>query len=62
LPTTNATEPEQALYDAVSVCALFNLMNRLADGLGVTVGDDYLEAAGRRLADIGYAGLKKLIE
>jgi uncharacterized peroxidase-related enzyme len=52
---------ERALYDAVSVCALFNLMNRLADGLGVTVGDDYLNTAGRRLADIGYTGLKNLL-
>jgi uncharacterized peroxidase-related enzyme len=26
---------ERALHDAVSVCALFNLMNRLVDGLGI---------------------------
>lgn len=36
-------------------------MNRLADGLGVTVGEDYLRNTRRRLADIGYAGLKGLI-
>jgi uncharacterized peroxidase-related enzyme len=35
---------EQALHDAVSVCALFNFMNRLVDGLGVTASDDYLAA------------------
>jgi alkylhydroperoxidase family enzyme len=44
---------DRALHDAVSVCALFNLMNRLVDGLGVTVGDDYQAASARRLADRG---------
>ncbi|MBL0889070.1 MAG: peroxidase-related enzyme [Gemmatimonadaceae bacterium] len=28
---------EQALFDAISVCALFNFMNRLVEGLGVQV-------------------------
>ena len=51
----------KALHDAVSVCALFNLMNRLVDGLGVTAGDDYLHASGRRLAAVGYAGLQGLL-
>jgi hypothetical protein len=32
---------ERALHDAVSVCALFNLMNRLVDGLGIQAGEDY---------------------
>jgi alkylhydroperoxidase family enzyme len=50
---------DRALHDAVSVCALFNLMNRLVDGLGVTAGDEYLAASARRLADRGYAGLKE---
>jgi len=26
---------EQALYDAICVCALFNFMNRLVEGMGV---------------------------
>ena len=52
---------EGALHDAVSVCALFNLMNRLVDGLGVTAGPDYFARAAHRLADIGYEGLKDLI-
>lgn len=50
----------QALHDAVSVCALFNLMNRLVDGLGVTAGDDYLHTSGHRLAAIGCTGLQPL--
>jgi uncharacterized peroxidase-related enzyme len=48
---------EKALHDAVAVCGLFNLMNRLVDGLGVTAGADYFAVAARRLAGAGYAGL-----
>jgi uncharacterized peroxidase-related enzyme len=52
---------EQALHDAVSVCALFNLMNRLVTGLGITADNDYADLSGRRLAEGGYASLKKLL-
>ena len=52
---------ERALHDAVSVCALFNFMNRFVNGLGITADDDYTDTSGTRLADHGYAGLKKLI-
>lgn len=52
---------EDALHDAVAVCALFNLMNRYVDGLGVAADDAYLEVSGKRLADGGYAGLKDLL-
>lgn len=50
---------EQALHDAVSVCALFNLMNRLVEGLGITAGEAYFGAAAGRLSrEAGYAGLR----
>ncbi len=52
---------EQALHDAVAVCGLFNLMNRLVDGLGITAGADYFAAAASRLAETGYAGLRDLL-
>lgn len=52
---------EHALHDAVAVCGLFNLMNRLVDGLGITAGEDYFITAARRLAGAGYAGLKDLL-
>lgn len=52
---------EQALHDAVSVCALFNFMNRFVSGLGVSAGEDYFEVSGKRLAHHGYAGLKSLL-
>lgn len=46
---------EQALFDAVSVCALFNLMNRIVDGTGtsanpMTMSDDSKAARKARLS------------
>lgn len=48
---------ERALHDAVCVCGLFNLMNRIVSGLGVGADHAYLQLAGQRLAQRGYAGL-----
>ena len=48
---------DRALHDAVVVCGLFNLMNRMADGLGIVPVAGYHEESGRRLKEIGYAGL-----
>lgn len=53
--------PEQALHDAASVCALFNFMNRLVEGLGVAADDSYFPTSAKRLAGIGYDGLKQLL-
>ncbi len=52
---------EHALHDAVSVCALFNFMNRFVSGLGVSAGADYFDVSGNRLANHGYAGLKTML-
>jgi uncharacterized peroxidase-related enzyme len=42
---------ERTLYDAVSVCALFNLMNRIVEGVGVRAPDEnYFAVAARRLS------------
>jgi alkylhydroperoxidase family enzyme len=47
--------PEEALYDAISVCALFNFYNRWVDSTGVqdlpAIG---YEMSGHRLATEGY--------
>jgi uncharacterized peroxidase-related enzyme len=40
---------EQALHDAVSVCGLFNLVNRLVEGLGITATPEKHRAAAERL-------------
>jgi uncharacterized peroxidase-related enzyme len=52
---------ERALHDAVLVCALFNFMNRMVDGLGVRADPSYFGESGERLHRIGYAGLLAMI-
>ncbi|HEX6197814.1 MAG TPA: carboxymuconolactone decarboxylase family protein [Jiangellaceae bacterium] len=52
---------EQAVHDAAAVCGLFNLMNRLVDGLGITADEDYFAMSSRRLAAISYTGLRDLL-
>jgi len=51
----------RALHDAVSVCALFNFMNRLVEGLGIDAEGDYFAEAAERIGDGGYAGLSELL-
>jgi uncharacterized peroxidase-related enzyme len=53
---------EQALHDAVIVCALFNFMNRMVNGLGIKADAAYFATSGTRLKDIGYAGLNDLLD
>jgi hypothetical protein len=53
---------ERALHDAVLVCGLFNLMNRMVDGLGVRADDSYYGVSASRLHQGGYAGLTALID
>ncbi len=48
---------EQALHDAVSICALFNFMNRLVEGLGIDADKAYFDEAGRRLFQGGYRSI-----
>ncbi|MFC5064261.1 carboxymuconolactone decarboxylase family protein [Actinomycetospora atypica] len=52
---------ERALHDAIAVCALFNYMNRVVEGAGIRADDAYAQLSGRRLRDIGYAGLAALL-
>jgi uncharacterized peroxidase-related enzyme len=52
---------ERALHDAVLVCALFNFMNRMVNGLGIRGDENYFALSGKRLADIGYTGLSGLV-
>jgi uncharacterized peroxidase-related enzyme len=40
---------EKTLFDAVSVCALFNFMNRLVEGTGLRADEGYFAVAARRL-------------
>lgn len=53
---------ERALHHAVLVCALFNFMNRLVEGLGIRADQDYFATSGTRLVEVGYAGLAALLD
>ncbi len=41
---------EDALYDAVAICALYNFMNRIVEGTGVIPGQEYHEPTTEDLA------------
>lgn len=49
---------DQAVLDTAAVCGLFNLMNRLVDGAGISASPGYIAMAAQRLRDGGYAALK----
>ncbi|MGE3805428.1 MAG: carboxymuconolactone decarboxylase family protein [Gemmataceae bacterium] len=54
---------EPALHDAVAVCALFNLMNRLVEGFGVRAEPDYFAQSAQRLAGAdGYQAIFPLLD
>lgn len=47
---------DEAIYDAVSVCALFNFYNRWIDGTGVQgMSAEMYQRSGQRIAQVGYA-------
>lgn len=52
---------EAAYYHLVAVVALFNFMNRLVEGLGITLDPAYAQTAGKRLAERGYQPLVEMI-
>ena len=52
---------DRALHDAMAICGLFNLMNRLVNGLGVEASEAYTKMAAQRLAQGGYADLLELL-
>lgn len=53
---------ERALHDAVSICALFNFVNRLVEGLGVKPGPNGPDIEAKRLVDNGYVGLLQFVQ
>lgn len=53
---------DRALSDAVLVCALFNFMNRVVEGLGIEADAGYAELSSARLQEGGYAGLLQHLE
>lgn len=51
-----------ALHDAVAVCALFNFMNRMVEGMGLQGDPAIALDAASRLHAHGYVGLKRALE
>jgi len=48
---------DEAVYDAITVCALFNFYNRWCDGSGVhALPPEEFAESGKRLARFGYIG------
>ena len=52
---------DRAVHDVTAICALFNLMNRLVNGLGVEASEAYTKLAAQRLATGGYRQLLDLL-
>ena len=52
---------DHAVHDTTAICGLFNLMNRLVNGLGVEAPEQYTKLAAQRLAERGYAQLLKFL-
>ncbi len=48
---------EQALYDAVQICCLYNFMNRFVEGLGLTPIPEHFDMEGQMIFKGGYDGM-----
>lgn len=54
---------DRALHDAVAVCALFNCMNRLVEGFGISATPEYFQVSAERLASqAGYGALIQILQ
>lgn len=52
---------DAAVSHAAFIAALYCFMNRIVDGHGIRGSEEQLAAGGKRLAEIGYSGLAKLL-
>ena len=52
---------DRAIHDAAAICGLFNLVNRLVNGLGIEASENYVQMAAQRLAQGGYRQLVDLL-
>ena len=50
------------LFDALSVGALFNFMNRMVDGAGIATNPDYHAVSAERLESGGYEAVRSILE
>lgn len=52
---------EDAVVQIAALSCVFNTLNRLVDGLGLSAEQSFFAAAGARLADVGYGGTVELL-
>lgn len=45
---------DEALHEAILVCALHNFFNRWVDGTGVDADEAFFQQVGKRLTEVGY--------
>jgi uncharacterized peroxidase-related enzyme len=50
---------EQALYDAVQICCLYNFMNRFVEGLGLTPIPEQFDLEGQMIKQAGYVSMAR---
>ena len=49
-----------AVFQATAVCACFNLINRLAQGIGFSASEEKMRAGAKAVADLGYAAANRI--
>tara|TARA_R110002124_G_scaffold92007_3_gene233899 strand:+ start:12753 stop:13298 length:546 start_codon:yes stop_codon:yes gene_type:complete len=52
---------EDAVSFAAFVAGVYALMNRVVEGHGITIARDKVDAGGKRLTEIGYAGIARML-
>ena len=53
-PVRMAGVSDEAIADAISICALFNIIDRVADALGFDIPKDFAPGGRHPLLDLGY--------
>jgi hypothetical protein len=51
---------DRALHDVVAICSLFNLVNRLVNGIGIEASEAYTKVAAQRLAQSGVYAARRI--
>ncbi len=52
---------DDALHEAILVCALHNFFNRWVDGTGVDADEGFFQQVGKCLSEVGYTGITSAI-
>jgi uncharacterized peroxidase-related enzyme len=52
---------DDAIAQLAALCSVFSVLNRLVEGLGISVDPSFYPQAGKRLATVGYGGTAKML-